>query len=71
VERQLHNKSGAVTDFYFKTNVAVLASNNLNAALKASYQLMSLIGKLCISAQATRPVMARNVGYYGNGVMPA
>ena len=48
-----------------------LTSNNLNLALKASYQLMSLIGKLCISSQSTRHVMARNVAYYGNFMMPA
>jgi hypothetical protein len=46
-----------------------LTNNNLNAALKASYQLMSLIGKLCISAQAARPTMARNVAYYGGGYL--
>ncbi len=48
-----------------------LTSNNLNAALKASYQLMSHIGKICISSQATRPVIARNVGYFGESSMPA
>ncbi len=42
-----------------------LASNNLNAALKASYQLMSLIGKLSMRPQASRPVIARNVSYFG------
>ena len=42
-----------------------LTSNNLNLALKASYQLMSLIGKLAIASQSTSHVMARNVGYYG------
>jgi hypothetical protein len=31
---------------------------------------MSLIGKLCISAQASRPFMARNVGYFGEYSMP-
>jgi DNA-binding transcriptional ArsR family regulator len=41
-----------------------LTNNNLNMALKASYQLMSLIGKLCNSSQASRS-MARNVGYFG------
>ena len=48
-----------------------LTSNNLNAALKASYQLMSIIGKICTSSQATRPVIARNVGYFGESSMPA
>ena len=48
-----------------------LTNNNLDAALKASYQLMSLIGKLCISTQATRSVMARNVGYFSGFSMPA
>lgn len=47
-----------------------LTSNDLNRALKASYQLMSLIGKLCISTQATRPSMARNVGFFGDFYMP-
>jgi DNA-binding transcriptional ArsR family regulator len=48
-----------------------LTNNNLNLALKASYQLMSLIGKLCISSQTTRHSMTRNVAYYGNSMMPA
>jgi len=48
-----------------------LTSNNVNLALKASYQLMSLIGKLCIASQSTRHVMARNVAYYGGFTMPA
>lgn len=47
-----------------------LTSNDLNRALKASYQLMSLIGKLCISTQVTRPSMARNVGFLGDFHMP-
>src|SRR5665647_399797 len=38
-----------------------LTNNNLNLALKASYQLMSLIGKLGISSQSSRPV-----AYYGD-----
>jgi DNA-binding Lrp family transcriptional regulator len=41
-----------------------LTNNNLNLALKASYQLMSLIGKVCISSQ-TASAAARNVGYFG------
>jgi DNA-binding Lrp family transcriptional regulator len=48
-----------------------LTSNNLNLALKASYQLMTNIGKLCVSSQLTRNAVARNVGYYGNFMMPA
>jgi hypothetical protein len=48
-----------------------LTSNNLNTALKASYQLMSLIGKLAITSQSSRQVMARNVGYFGGSSMPA
>ena len=48
-----------------------LTSNNVNLALKASYQLMSLIGKVCISSQSNRHAMARNVGYYGGFMMPA
>ena len=47
-----------------------LTSNNVNLALKASYQLMSLIGKLCITSQSSRHVMTRNVGYYGGFMMP-
>ncbi len=46
-----------------------LTNNNLNAALKASYQLMSLIGKMCIAS--SRPPIARNVGYFGRQYMPA
>jgi DNA-binding Lrp family transcriptional regulator len=48
-----------------------LTSNNVNLALKASYQLMSLIGKLCITSQSTRHVLARNVAYYDGFTMPA
>ena len=48
-----------------------LTSNNLNLALKASYQLMANIGKLCTSSQSARPVIARNVAYYGDYMMPA
>ena len=48
-----------------------LTNNNLNLALKASYQLMSLIGRLCISSQSARPALARNVAYYGDFMMPA
>lgn len=46
-----------------------LTSNDLNLALKASYQLISNIGKLC---QTTRPI-ARTVSFYGgsNFLMPA
>ena len=42
-----------------------LTNNNLDHALKASYQLMSLIGKVCISSQTASPAIARTVGYYG------
>ena len=48
-----------------------LASNNFNLALKASYQLMSLIGKLCITSQSAGHAMTRNVGYYGGFMMSA
>ncbi len=48
-----------------------LTNNNVNLALKASYQLMSLIGKLCITSQTARHVMTRNVGYFGSSTMPA
>jgi DNA-binding HxlR family transcriptional regulator len=47
-----------------------LTSKDLNRALKASYQLMSLIGKLCIRTQATRPPIARNVGFFSDFYMP-
>jgi DNA-binding transcriptional ArsR family regulator len=48
-----------------------LTSNNLNLALKASYQLMSLIGKMCISSQTTRHAIAQNVAYYDGFMVPA
>ncbi len=49
-----------------------LTSNDLNLALKASYQLMTNISKLCQSSHAAG-TMARNVAYYGNSsyLMPA
>jgi hypothetical protein len=47
-----------------------LTSNNLNVALKASYQLMSLIGKFAISSQSNRSVVARDIGYFGGYLMP-
>jgi hypothetical protein len=47
-----------------------LTNNNLNLAIKASYQLMSLIGKLAISSQAAQAPIARNVAYYGNYMFP-
>jgi DNA-binding transcriptional ArsR family regulator len=45
-----------------------LTNNNLNLALKASYQLMSLIGKVCISSQ-TASIVAKNVGYFGGSYL--
>ena len=47
-----------------------LTNNNLNLALKASYQLMANIGKLCQSSHAAR---AQNVAFYGESpfMMPA
>ena len=48
-----------------------LTNNDLNLALKASYQLMSLIGKLCITSQSTRHVVARNVAYFGDFMLPS
>ena len=47
-----------------------LTNNNLNLALKASYQLMTNIGKLCQSSHAVR---AQNVAFYGDSpfMMPA
>jgi len=49
-----------------------LTNNDLNSALKASYQLMTNIGKLCQSSRAAR-IVARNVAYYGSSsyLMPA
>ncbi len=48
-----------------------LTNNNLNLALKASYQLMSLIGKFATSSQSARPSVARTAGYFGGYYMPA
>ncbi len=50
-----------------------LTNNNLNLALKASYQLMANIGKLCQSSHAAKHALAQNVAYYGNSpfMMPA
>jgi hypothetical protein len=48
-----------------------LTNNNLDLALKAAYQLMSLIGKIAISSQISRTPIARNVAYYGNYMFPA
>lgn len=47
-----------------------LTNNDLNLALKASYQLMANIGKLCQSSHAFR---AQNVAFYGQSpfMMPA
>ncbi len=49
-----------------------LTNHDLNLALKASYQLMTNISKLCQSSHATGTV-ARNVAYYGAAsyLMPA
>ena len=50
-----------------------LTSTNLNLALKASYQLMSNIGKICQSSRASKGALAQNVAYYGNSpfMLPA
>jgi DNA-binding MarR family transcriptional regulator len=50
-----------------------LTNNNLNLALKASYQLMANIGKLCQSSHAAKNSLAQNVAYYGHSpfMMPA
>jgi hypothetical protein len=50
-----------------------LTSTNLNLALKASYQLMSNIGKICQSSHASKGALAQNVAYYGNSpfMLPA
>jgi hypothetical protein len=47
-----------------------LTNSNLNLALKASYQLMTNIGKLCQSSHAAR---AQTVAFYGESpfMMPA
>jgi hypothetical protein len=42
-----------------------LSSSDLNLALKAAYQLMSLIGKQAIASQSSAQAMTRNVGYFG------
>jgi hypothetical protein len=47
-----------------------LTNNNLDIALKASYQLMTLIGKIAISTQVSRTAM-RNVSFFGGFYMPA
>ncbi len=43
-----------------------LSNSNLDLALKAAYQLMSIIGKVCISSH-TASAAARHVGYFGGG----
>jgi DNA-binding HxlR family transcriptional regulator len=43
-----------------------LTNNNLNLALKASYQLMTNIGKICQSSNAAKNALNHNVAYYGN-----
>ena len=43
-----------------------LTNNNLNLALKASYQLMANIGKFCQSSHTAKNALAQNVAYYGN-----
>jgi hypothetical protein len=50
-----------------------LTNSNLNLALKASYQLMANIGKLCQGSSLTKNALARNVAYYGDSgfMMPA
>jgi DNA-binding Lrp family transcriptional regulator len=50
-----------------------LTNNNLNLALKASYQLMANIGKLCQSSHTAKTALAQNVAYYGVSpfMMPA
>ena len=48
-----------------------LTTNNLDLALKAAYQLMSLIGKIAISSQASQTPIARNVAFLGNYTFPA
>ncbi|MCW3994660.1 MAG: hypothetical protein NWE98_00735 [Candidatus Bathyarchaeota archaeon] len=60
-----------IQDSALSIEAKFLTSNNLNVALKAAYQLMSLIGKLAINSQSTRHAMARNVGYNGGFYMPA
>jgi DNA-binding transcriptional ArsR family regulator len=48
-----------------------LTNSDLNLALKAAYQLMSLIGKQAIASQSAGHAMARNVAYFGDFYMPA
>jgi DNA-binding transcriptional ArsR family regulator len=46
-----------------------LTNNNLDNALKASYQLMSLIGKVCTSSQTANPTIGKPVGYFGGSML--
>ncbi len=50
-----------------------LTNNNLNLALKASYQLMANIGKFCQSSHSAKNALTHNVAYYGTSpfMMPA
>jgi DNA-binding Lrp family transcriptional regulator len=48
-----------------------LTTNNLDLALKAAYQLMSLIGKIAISRQISQTTIARNVAYYSKYIASA
>jgi DNA-binding MarR family transcriptional regulator len=43
-----------------------LTNHNLNLALKASYQLMANIGKICQNSNSAKKALNHNVAYYGN-----
>lgn len=48
-----------------------LTSNDLDLAIKASYQLMSLISKIYISSKSSRQPVARNVAFFAGYPMSA
>jgi len=50
-----------ITENTLNIEAKFLRHNNLNRALKAAYQLMAHIGKLC-----ARTPMARHVAYFGD-----
>jgi DNA-binding transcriptional ArsR family regulator len=50
-----------ITEMQLNIEAKFLHHNNLNQALKAAYQLMAYIGKLC-----KRTPMARHVAYFGD-----
>ena len=53
-----------IEDTALNIEAKFLTSNNLNLALKASYQLMSLIGKFVTSSRTTNPATTQTAGYF-------